>query len=80
MQAQMQQFQEEMKHLEITASAGGELVKVTMNGEKKVQKIEIHPDCVDREDIEGLEDLLLEAFNAASAIVDEKSSQKPEMF
>ncbi len=79
MQEQMAQMKEEMQDLEVTASAGGSLVQVTMNGEKEVKKITIHPDCVDKEDIEGLQDLLIEALKNASNQVDEKKPTIPGM-
>lgn len=80
MQAQMEQYKEEMKQLEIVGSSEGSLVKITMNGEKEVKKIEIHPDCVDKDDIEGLQDLLLSAFQDATEKVEEKTPKNNNLF
>jgi nucleoid-associated protein EbfC len=67
MQEKFLKMQEEMKHTEATGSAGGGLVEVTLNGEHELKKIKINPECVDPEDVEGLEDLVLAAFKDAHA-------------
>lgn len=63
MQQQFSQLQQQMSNLEITGSAGGGLVTVTLNGEGEMKSIKIKPDCVDKEDIEGLE-ILIKAAHA----------------
>ncbi|HRW58972.1 MAG TPA: YbaB/EbfC family nucleoid-associated protein [Chlamydiales bacterium] len=78
MQKQMQQMQDELKTQEIHAEAGNGLVKVTMNGEKKLQKISIAKDCVDPSDVEGLEDLILSAMQNAYEKADQ-NSKTPSM-
>lgn len=80
MQAQMEQFKEEMKQLQVTGQAGNGLVKILMNGEKELLEVSIQPDCVDKEDIEGLQDLIIEAFNDAMGKINEQSSNGPELF
>ena len=40
-------MQEELKDIEVTGSSGGGLVKVTMNGQLEVLKIELDPITVD---------------------------------
>lgn len=66
-QEQMSKMQEEMEKVEATGSAGNGLVEVTLTGENKLKKLKIKPECVDAEDIEGLEDLIKAAFNDASS-------------
>ena len=66
MQAQIEKMQEELKGTIVTGSAGGGLVTVTMNGDKEVKAVEIKPECVDLEDLEALQDLLIGAFNDAA--------------
>lgn len=63
MQEQFSQMQEKMSTLEITGVAGGGLVTITLNGEGEMKGIKIKPDCVDKEDVEGLE-LLIKAAHA----------------
>lgn len=72
MQAQMAKMQEEMEKKEITGSSEGDLVKVTLTGSKAFKKISINPECVDPEDIEGLEDLIASAFSDAEKKAEEE--------
>ncbi len=72
-QDQLAQMQEDMKNIEATGSAGNGLVEITLSGDKEVKKISIKPECVDPEDIEGLQDLIIAAFNDAAKKVEESS-------
>ena len=64
-QEQFLRMQEELKEKQVVGSSGGGLVEVVLNGEHEVQKVKINPECVDPEDIEGLEDLVKAAFQDA---------------
>jgi hypothetical protein len=64
MQEQMQQAQKELATKEVIGSAGGDIVKVTMNGQQQIKKIDIDHAMIDG-DHEMLEDLLVAAFNDA---------------
>jgi hypothetical protein len=75
MQEQMSQLKEQQTQKTVEGSAGGGLVTVTLNGEKILKKIVIKPECVNPNDIEGLEDLILGAFeNAIEKLEKEASS------
>ena len=76
MQKQMQEMQEQLKQQTIEATAGGGVVKITMDGEKQVKGIVIDPAAVDPEDVEMLQDLLAAAFNEATKKVDEKMASE----
>lgn len=65
MQETMQQMQEKMKSVTATGSAGGDLVKVTVNGQMEVLKVDLAPECVDPRDIPMLADLIRLATNNA---------------
>ena len=65
MQQEIQKKQQELEATEFTASAGGGMVTVTVLGNKTVQSIKIDPACVDPDDVEMLEDLILAGVNAA---------------
>jgi DNA-binding YbaB/EbfC family protein len=68
MQQQMAAAQEELAAAELTGTAGGGLVTVTVSGAGEVKAISIDPKAVDADDIETLEDLVLAALhNAAEA-------------
>ncbi|QVL57376.1 MAG: YbaB/EbfC family nucleoid-associated protein [Simkaniaceae bacterium] len=72
-QEQMAKMQEDMQNLEVTGSAGNGLVQITLSGEKEIKKLTINPECVDPEDIEGLQDLIIVAFNDAAGKIEENS-------
>jgi nucleoid-associated protein EbfC len=65
MQAQMSQVQEDLNQQEITASAGGGMVTVTVDGKGQVKGVSIDPTVVDPGDVEMLEDLVLAALSEA---------------
>jgi len=70
-QAMQAKLAEAQKNLRAEGTAGGQLVKVTLNGAKEVQKISIAKEAMDPEDPSMLEDLLLAAFKDASQKADE---------
>jgi nucleoid-associated protein EbfC len=63
MQAQMSQVQDDLNRQEITASSGGGMVTVTVDGKGQVKGISIDPTVVDPQDVEMLEDLVLAALS-----------------
>ena len=65
MQRQMEEAQKKLEELEITETAGGGVVEVTVSGKKEITKIKIDPEAVDPEDVETLEDLVMAAVNGA---------------
>ena len=75
-EAQFARMQEEMATAEYSGSAGGGLVKVVLSGDKNVKSIKINRECVDPEDVEGLEDLIHAAFNDAASKLEAQSPIK----
>jgi DNA-binding YbaB/EbfC family protein len=75
MQEEMVKAQQELEKKEVVGSAGGGVVKIKMNGQKKVLAIEIMPEVIDPEDVEMLQDLITAAFNEAMTEVDELVSK-----
>lgn len=65
MQENMAKKQAELNEKTFTASAGGGMVTATVYGTKKLESVKIDPQCVDPDDVEMLEDLVLSAINAA---------------
>ena len=65
MQQEIEKKQAELNATEFSAMAGGGMVTVTVLGDKTVQSIKIDPACVDPDDVEMLEDLILAGVNAA---------------
>ena len=71
MQQDIQRVQEEVGNRELEYSAGGGAVKVTIYGRKELKDIEIQPECVDPEDVEMLQDLIVAAVNGAIALAED---------
>lgn len=65
LQEQFSQFSQKLEDIEANGSAGGGLVEVTLNGNYRLKSLSIKPDCIDPEDVEGLETLIKAAFNNA---------------
>ena len=72
---QVQQMQEQMQRrmaeLRVEGSAGGGMVKATMDGAKNLLGVTIEKDAVDPNDVEMLQDLVVAAVNEAARKVDE---------
>ena len=65
MQQDMQRTQEELQKREFSSSAGGGMVTATGTGARELTAITISPDCVDPDDVEMLQDLVMAAVNGA---------------
>ena len=74
-QAQKMQKQMELQEKEVTSSAGGGVVEVTVSGNREVTKVKIDPEAVDPDDVEMLEDLIMAATNEALRQIEEISAQ-----
>ena len=73
LQRQMEEAQKELEEKEVTATAGGGAVEVTVSGKHEVTKIKLSEEVVDPDDIEMLEDLIMAATNEAFRKLDEES-------
>ena len=71
---QAQQMQAKLadaqQNLRAEGTAGGAMVKVTLNGSKELMAVAIAKEAMDPEDPSMLEDLILAAFKDAAAKVD----------
>ena len=65
MQEDMTALQADLEQREYSASSGGGMVEVTVDGKHLVNSIKINPDIIDPEDSEMLEDLITVAINEA---------------
>lgn len=74
LQQQLEKMQQEMEKLEVKGSAGNGLVELTISGDHRLKTLSIKPDCIDPEDVEGLEDLIKAAFEDAQAKLHQKSN------
>ncbi len=70
-QQMQEQVQRQMSELRVEGSAGGGMVKATMDGHKNLLGVTIEKDAVDPNDVEMLQDLVVAAVNEAARKVDE---------
>ncbi len=75
MQKQMEEATKELEEKEVTATAGGGAVEVTISGKREVTKVKLAEEVVDPDDIEMLEDLIMAATNEALRQIEEASQQ-----
>lgn len=71
LQEQMNKTQEELDEREYTAQAGGGMVSVTVSGKRELKSLAIKPECVDPDDVEMLQDMILAAVNEALRTAEE---------
>ena len=76
MQSRMGELQERLAAVELTGSAGGDMVRVTVNGRNEVRAVKIDPALAKPEDIEVLEDLLVAAFADARTKVEARMREE----
>jgi DNA-binding YbaB/EbfC family protein len=67
----MEATQAELEKKELTTTAGGGAVEVTINGNKEITKLIIDKDVVDPDDVEMLQDLVMAAVNEATRQMEE---------
>jgi len=65
MQKKMEQVQEELKERVVEGTAGGGMVRVLVNGQREILKIEVSKEVVNPEELEMLQDMVLAATNQA---------------
>ncbi|HLD13200.1 MAG TPA: YbaB/EbfC family nucleoid-associated protein [Burkholderiales bacterium] len=75
MQENLKRAQEELAALEVTGSAGGGMVRVTMTGRHSVKRVELDPSLL-KDDKEVLEDLMAAAMNDAARKVEQVTQEK----
>lgn len=74
MQKKFKETQDELAGIEVSAQSAGRAVEVTVNGQGKFKSIKLkpeainpdNPESVDKDTIEMLEDLIIEAITAAT--------------
>lgn len=76
LQQEMATAQDELSKTEFTASSASDMVKVTMTGDHRMADIQINPAAIDPDDPDMLQDLIIEATNAALKQVDDTTEQK----
>lgn len=65
MQDDMAALQQDLEQREYTATAGGGMVSVTIDGTYRIRSLKIDQNAVDPDDVEMLEDFVMLAVNEA---------------
>ena len=75
MQEKMKETQEALKKIEVEGVSGGNVVKVTMNGDGELKKIFLD-DSLLKESKEIIEDLIVAAHNDAKSKLKKKTTEE----
>lgn len=75
LQSRMQEVQERIAALEVTGTAGGGLVQITLEGKGLMKKVKVDPSLAKPEEAEILEDLLIAAHNDARAKLETRTAE-----
>ena len=65
LKAKLEKAQQELGNTILEAESGEGAVKVTINGQQKIQSIKISPKVIDPDKVEQLEELVLKAVSEA---------------
>ena len=76
MQDKMQELQKKVEQTEVEGTAGGGMVKITINGKHIATKVEIDPELINVEEKDVLEDLFVAAINDATKKVSENMNNE----
>ena len=74
LQKEMLKSQEEINNTTFVKENG--IVKITMKGNKKIEKVEISKEDISKDDIEMLEDMILVAINSTIDEIEKITEQK----
>ena len=75
LEAKMKESQEKIKSNQVKGTSGADSVKVTLNGDGEMIKLEISPETV-KEEKSIIEDLIVAAHNNAKAQLKTKTSEE----
>ena len=75
LEAQMKKSQEKIKNIEVEGISGANSVKVILNGEGEMVKLEISPETI-KEEKAIIEDLIVAAYNNAKVQLKSKTSDE----
>ena len=75
LEARMKESQEKIKNIEVEGISGSNSVKVTLNGDGEMIKLEISPETI-KEEQSIIEDLIVAAHNNARIQLKSKTSEE----
>ena len=71
----MKESQEKIKQIQVEGVSGGGAIKIILNGDGEIVKINISPTII-KEDISIIEDLIMAAHNNAKLTLKSKTSEE----
>ena len=75
LEAKTKESQEKIKNIKTTGISGSNSVKVTLNGDGEMQKIELSDEII-KEDKTIIEDLIVAAYNSAKSQLKTKTTEE----
>ncbi len=75
LEAKMKESQERIKQIEVVGVSGGDSVKVTLNGEGEMVKLELSSEIL-KEEKTIIEDLIIAAHNNAKSQLKSKTTEE----
>jgi DNA-binding YbaB/EbfC family protein len=75
-QDQMKSAKEELKNIETEGTSGGGLVKLIINGDSEIKKIDLDPSILVASEKEIIEDLIIAAFADAKSKINSEIAKK----
>lgn len=76
LQEKLKESQAKLKTMSVTGTAGGDMVRITINGEFRVLAVEISDEVITGQDKEMTQDLIRAAFTDATTRLKEQLQQE----
>ena len=76
LQGKMNEVQSRLSAMRVTGFAGGDMVKIEMNGHMQITDIRISAEAIDPDDTQITEDLVKAAFNDALSRVKDRINEE----
>lgn len=80
MQAEMTAAQDELNQTKFSATSASDMVTATVTGDHRLADLAIKPEAIDPDDPDMLQDLVIEAVNAALKSADDATQAKMGKF
>ncbi|MEZ4774852.1 MAG: YbaB/EbfC family nucleoid-associated protein [Bacteroidia bacterium] len=78
MQSRLKEVKGQLDEITVESESGGGMVRVVANGNRKVLKITIDPDIIDKDDPEIMADLITAAVNKALDLAEIRGREELE--
>lgn len=78
MQEDIQAVQAELEAQEFSTTAAGGMIELTMTGGRVLKSVKVNPECVDKDNIDDLNDIIIAGVNAILTKVDDESAKEME--